>query len=154
MTGIKLEWLMGIRSSGWKMGETVGSLGQNRSYWAHLSRLDGSEGRRGKAFQAGGPAKALKQELSWYIMATHSSMLAWKIPWTEEPDRLQSVGSQRIRHDWATSLSLSLYEQFFIYSICLVFSFHSPPFTLSAFDLFAFSESDIFFPSWEYPSTC
>ena len=32
-------------------------------------------------------------------MATHSSTLAWKIPWMEEPDRLQSVASQRVRHD-------------------------------------------------------
>ena len=32
-------------------------------------------------------------------MATHSSILAWKIPWTEEPGRLQSMGSQRVRHD-------------------------------------------------------
>ena len=39
-------------------------------------------------------------------MATHSSTLAWKIPWMEEPGRLQSMGSQRVRHDWATSLSL------------------------------------------------
>ena len=38
-------------------------------------------------------------------MATHSSTLAWKIPWTEEPGRLQSMGSQRVGHDWATSLS-------------------------------------------------
>ena len=35
-------------------------------------------------------------------MATHSSILAWEIPWTEEPDGLQSMGSQRIRHDLAT----------------------------------------------------
>ena len=40
-------------------------------------------------------------------MATHSSTLAWKIPWTEEPGRLQSMGSWRVGHDWATSLSLS-----------------------------------------------
>ena len=39
-------------------------------------------------------------------MATHSSTLAWKIPQMEEPDRLQSMGSQRIRQDWATSLTL------------------------------------------------
>ena len=32
-------------------------------------------------------------------MATHSSTLAWKIPWTEEPGRLQSMGLQRVRHD-------------------------------------------------------
>ena len=41
-------------------------------------------------------------------MATHSSTLAWKIPWTEEPDRLQSMGLLRVRHDWATSLPLLL----------------------------------------------
>ena len=39
-------------------------------------------------------------------MAPHSSTLAWKIPWTEEPRRLQSMGSWRVGHDWATSLSL------------------------------------------------
>ena len=38
-------------------------------------------------------------------MATHSSTLAWKIPWTEEPGRVQSMGSLRVRHSWATSLS-------------------------------------------------
>ena len=37
-------------------------------------------------------------------MATHSSALAWKIPWMEEPGRLQSVGSQRDGHNWPTSL--------------------------------------------------
>ena len=36
-------------------------------------------------------------------MATHSSILAWRIPWTEEPGRLQSKGSQRVRHDWETN---------------------------------------------------
>ena len=39
-------------------------------------------------------------------MAPHFSTLAWKIPWMEEPGRLQSMGSLRVRHDWATSLSL------------------------------------------------
>ena len=37
-------------------------------------------------------------------MATHSSTLAWRIPWTQEPGRVQSVGSLRVGHDWATSL--------------------------------------------------
>ena len=41
-------------------------------------------------------------------MANHSSILAWRIPWTKDPGRLQSTGSQRVGHDWATSLSLSL----------------------------------------------
>ena len=40
-------------------------------------------------------------------MAPHSSTLAWKIPWMEEPGRLQSMGSLRVRHDWVTSFSLS-----------------------------------------------
>ena len=39
-------------------------------------------------------------------MAPHSSTLAWKIPWMEEPGRLQSVGSRRVGPNWATSLSL------------------------------------------------
>ena len=39
-------------------------------------------------------------------MAPHSSTLAWKIPWTEEPGKLQSMGSRRVRHNRATSLLL------------------------------------------------
>ena len=39
-------------------------------------------------------------------LAPHSSPPAWKIPWTEEPGGLQSMGSRRVGHDWATSLSL------------------------------------------------
>ena len=43
-------------------------------------------------------------------MTTHSSTLAWKIPWMEEPGRLQSMGSLRVDHDWVTSLSLFTME--------------------------------------------
>ena len=39
------------------------------------------------------------EELLEKEMATHSSILAWKIPWTEEPGRLQSIGSQRVGHN-------------------------------------------------------
>ena len=42
-------------------------------------------------------------------IATHSSILVWKIPWTEETGRLHSMGLQRVGHDWATSLSLSTF---------------------------------------------
>ena len=42
-------------------------------------------------------------------MATHSSTLAWKIPWMEESGRLQSMGSLRVGHNWATSLSLFIF---------------------------------------------
>ena len=44
-------------------------------------------------------------------MAPHSSTLAWKIPWAEEPGRLKSVGSLGVGHDWATSLSLFTLEK-------------------------------------------
>ena len=59
--------------------------------------------------------ETLVRSLSWDEhlekgTATHSSTLAWKIPWMEEPGRLQSMGSQRIRHDWATSLSLFTFK--------------------------------------------
>ena len=49
-----------------------------------------------------------RTRLKWLSssMAPHSSTLAWKIPWTEEPGGLQSMGSLRVGHDWATSLSL------------------------------------------------
>ena len=40
-----------------------------------------------------------REDLLEKEMATHSNILAWKIPWTEEPGRLQSMGSQRVRHD-------------------------------------------------------
>ena len=47
-----------------------------------------------------------QHHLAEKAMATHSSTLAWKIPWTEEPGRLQSMGLQRVGHDWTTSLWL------------------------------------------------
>ena len=46
-----------------------------------------------------------QEDLLQKAMATHSSFLAWKIPWMEEPGRLPSVGLQRVRHNLATSLS-------------------------------------------------
>ena len=53
-------------------------------------------------------------------MATHSSILAWKIPWME-PGRLQSIGSQRVGHDWETSLHFTfalICEEGFLISPC------------------------------------
>ena len=55
--------------------------------------------------------KGLYWNISEKAMASHSTTLAWKIPWTEEPGRLQSMGSRRVRHDWATSLSLFTFMQ-------------------------------------------
>ena len=45
-------------------------------------------------------------------MVTHSSILAWRISWAEEPGRLQSMGSQRVGHDWATSFDFSFTNRF------------------------------------------
>ena len=45
-------------------------------------------------------------------MATHSSTLAWKIPWTEEPGRLQSMGSWRVRHNWSKLAAAAAADQF------------------------------------------
>ena len=41
-------------------------------------------------------------------MATHSSILVWRIPWTEEPGGLQSIGLQKVRHDLATNTFIQL----------------------------------------------
>ena len=43
-------------------------------------------------------------------IATHSSILAWSFPWTEEPGGLQSLGSQRVRHNWATNTFTFIFE--------------------------------------------
>ena len=48
-------------------------------------------------------------------MATHTSILTWRIPWTEEPSELQSMGSQRIRHDWVTTTFTSQVSHMDIY---------------------------------------
>ena len=76
-------------------------------------------------------------------MATHSSILAWRIPWTEEPGRLQSIWSQRVGHDWSNltclwcmlpylsvALSLSTYNKGNKWSVCpqlSVLSHHESP---------------------------
>ena len=62
-----------------------------------------------------GKESAMQEIWVWFLgwedpleegVATHSSILAWRIPWTEEPGGLQSMRSLRVRHDWVTSLSL------------------------------------------------
>ena len=59
------------------------------------------------------------QSLDWEDleeeMATHSSILAWRIPWTEEPGGLQFTGSQRVRHDWVTKPCLFLFFLYILY---------------------------------------
>ena len=65
------------------------------------------------AHSAGDPTQVSSLGLEDHLekeRATHSSTLAWKIPWMEEPGRLQSMGSQRVRQDWANLLSLSFFQ--------------------------------------------
>ena len=79
------------------------SIPREHNYWILISSsqcLSGKEsvsnaGATGDADSILGQEYPLKEE-----MATHSSILAWRIPWTEKPGRLQSMGSQRVRHDW------------------------------------------------------
>ena len=84
-------------------------------------------------------------------METHSIILTWRIPWTEEPGRLQSMGSQRVWHDWATKrthyLSLLLFvcfgafphfRQTYLYEIICLLFFQIPIYRRS----FSESESD------------
>ena len=54
-------------------------------------------------------------------MVTHSSILAWRIPWTEEPGGLQSMGSQRVRHDEVTNTHTHTYTQYSIKATYIVF---------------------------------
>ena len=66
-----------------------------------VDKLGFPGGSYGKASvcNAGNPGSMGREDPLEKEMATHSSTLAWKIPWTEEPGRLQSLGSQRVRHD-------------------------------------------------------
>ena len=70
---------------------------------SHLENMNWVDTRRNLWFT--------KQNWPEKAMAPHSSTLAWKIPWTEEPGRLQSMGSLRVGHDWVTSLSLFTFMQ-------------------------------------------
>ena len=64
------------------------------------TELPGGSDSKASAYNAGDWVQSLGQEdILEKEMATHSSILAWKIPWTEEADRLQSMGSQRVRQD-------------------------------------------------------
>ena len=94
--------------------------------WAHTVSIlgfPGSSDSKASACNAGefdpwvrslGREDPLEKE-----MATHSSTLAWRIPWTEEPGRLQPTGSQRVGHDWATSLVTLLHPARFLYLLMI-----------------------------------
>ena len=103
------EW---VRTGAWGVKDgcrKLSSSGWENGKWGHsikdglARRLERLPRMRENQVRSLGWEDPLEKE-----MATHSSTLAWKIPWKEEPGRLHSMGSQRVGHDWATSLSLSL----------------------------------------------
>ena len=66
----------------------------------HIVATSGGSEVKTSAWNAGDPVRSLgREDPLEKEMATHSSTLAWRIPWTEEPGRLQSMGSQRVRQD-------------------------------------------------------
>ena len=68
----------------------------------HLPGFPGGSNDEESACLMGDPVQALgREDPLEEEMATHSSILAWRIPWAEEPGGLQSMGSQRVGHDWA-----------------------------------------------------
>ena len=97
LTLVEVEWVAVISSTGSSpLPQEQGLTRESQvlaERWCHGQSVN--QGDRGRC--QWGLEKA---------MAPHSSTLAWKIPWTEEPGALQSMGSLRVGHDWATSLSL------------------------------------------------
>ena len=69
-----------------------------KSYSRHV-RFPGGAVVKNQPVNAGDTRSLSQEDLLEKEMATHSSILAWKIPWTEEPGRLQSMGSQRVGHN-------------------------------------------------------
>ena len=87
-----------------------------RSVWEMVTSRDFPGSSDGKAFACneGTWVRSLAREDPLVKeMAIHSRTLAWKIPWMEEPGRLQSMGWQRVGHNWATSLTLMFSTQIF-----------------------------------------
>ena len=70
----------------------------------------GSEGKNPPAMKETWVQSLCQEDPLEKGMATHSSILAWRCPWTEEPGGLQPTGWQRVRHDWATNTSSFTYS--------------------------------------------
>ena len=84
-------------------------------------------------------------------MATQSSLLAWRIPWTEKPGRLQSMGPQRVRHDWGTNTWIQLLGNLIFNSIVMSTRFKLQDFnlTIAIFGYYFYVTSNI----WIFPNT-
>ena len=91
-----------------------GGLMSKNQLWRFCSTMNVSKRRKGKLITVNHLGRGLEFSLSFTLCrlssgeghGNHSSILIWKIPWTEEPGRLQSMELLRVGHDWATSLSL------------------------------------------------
>ena len=102
-TNISLRQLIGVAS--WflqKNKQTKNHL----NWWREIILLGGFQLRVGLLIPSTTDIWGWITFRSEKAMASHSSTLAWKIPWMEKLGRLQSMGSLTVRHDWATSLSL------------------------------------------------
>ena len=86
----------------------------DRAAWLLVKMVKNQMAKNAKNHMVKNPP-AMQEIQLWFLggndpleeeMATHSSILAWRIPWTEKPGGLQSMGSQRVGHDWATNTSL------------------------------------------------
>ena len=99
-----------IRSPRSCIFKTTGSLPSSAIFWKGLSRtsLVAQTVKRLSTMRETWVRSLGQEDLLEKEMAIYSSTLAWKIPRMEEPGRLQSMGSRRVGHNWATSLSLSL----------------------------------------------
>ena len=111
MCALSRVWL---RATPWTIARQaalpMGFPSKDTGVGCHFLRSSGSSWARDQTHNSVSPASAggffTTSAILEKAMAPHSSTLDWKIPWMEEPGRLQSVGSLRVRHDWATSLSL------------------------------------------------
>ena len=81
-------------------------------------------------------------------MAPHSSTLAWRIPWREQPGRLQSMGLQRVGHDWLTSLHFMIWQNTHIIQTIVLILFCPKWFDLLKDSWDAKNKNPLCFPCW------
>ena len=111
LTNILLSWsklsigVVSLKVLSWNPILTKTTVRFKGIPWLSQASLVASDGKLSASNPGSIPGlgRSLKKET-----ATHSSILAWKIPWTEDPGRLQSMGSQGVGHNWETSLSFFL----------------------------------------------
>ena len=99
---ISLRYMPGSGIAGWYVNSTFDLLKNCQTVFQSDDTIFTLPPAVFKGLSIKGPPHPHREK----AMAPHSSTFAWKIPWTEELGRLQSMGSQRVRHDWVTSLSL------------------------------------------------